>query len=87
MTSFGFRKEAEGKGAVDGAAAEGTDIVEGLKDLVFGSDEADAASAAAGGAAGAVGGPLGQVITGFTGLTQSARSHKYGFKFTESYLG
>ena len=38
------RKEAEGQGAVDGAAAEGADIVDGLKDMMFGSDE-DAAAA------------------------------------------
>ena len=38
------RKEAEGQGAIDGAAAEGADIVDGIKDMMFGSDE-DAAAA------------------------------------------
>ena len=39
------RKEAEGQDAIDGAAAEGADIVDGIKDMMFGSDEDGAAAA------------------------------------------
>ena len=59
---FGCRKEAEGQGAVDGAAAEGADLVDGIKDMVFGSeDEAAAAVAAAAAAGGGAAGGEGQV--------------------------
>ena len=65
---------------MDGAAAEGTDIVEGIKEMVFGSDEAVA------GRAGAVGGAaLGQVITGMS-LKIAAASQECELKFSHSCL-